>query len=78
MGLSFVDIAVFVLFLVGVVAIGLLKSRSEKNTNEDYSKILIKKNAELIKSIQGSNDLKVNETPVVSKEKLIAAIIAKY
>jgi len=36
MGLSFVDIAVFVLFLVGVVAIGLLKSRSEKNTNEDY------------------------------------------
>jgi thiol-disulfide isomerase/thioredoxin len=49
-----------------------------KNINEDFSKILIKKNAELLKSIERNNDLKVNQTPVVSKEKLMDAIIAKY
>lgn len=49
-----------------------------KNINEDYSKILINKNSELIKSIQRNSDLKVNETPLVSKEKLLDAIIAKY
>ena len=49
-----------------------------KDKNVDYSKILIKKNEELIKSIQRSNDLKVNETSTVSKEKFIDTIIAKY
>ena len=36
MGLSFVDVAVFVLFVVGVVATGLLKTRGRENTSEDY------------------------------------------
>jgi len=49
-----------------------------KNKNEDYSKILLKKNEEVINSLKSSNNLKVNETPVVAKEKLIDAIIAKY
>lgn len=49
-----------------------------KEKNECYAKILIKKNEELVKSIARSNDLKVNETPHVEKEKLMDAIIAKY
>ncbi len=36
MDFSYIDIAVFVLFIAGVVAIGLFKSREEKNTSEDY------------------------------------------
>src|SRR5450759_2679090 len=49
-----------------------------KDNKEEYSKILIKKNEELVISIEKSNDLKVNETPSVAKEKLIDTIIAKY
>jgi thiol-disulfide isomerase/thioredoxin len=49
-----------------------------KESKEDYSKILIKKNEELVKSIAKSNDLKVNETPTIAKEKLMNTIIAKY
>lgn len=49
-----------------------------KDNKEEYSKILIRKNEKLIKSLEKTNDLKVNETPVVAKEKLIDAIIAKY
>jgi thiol-disulfide isomerase/thioredoxin len=49
-----------------------------KDNKESYSRILIKKNDELIKSIKESNDLKVNETPSVTKEKLMNTIIAKY
>jgi len=49
-----------------------------KENKEEYSKILIKKNEELVKDIERSNDLKVNETPAVAKEKLIDSIIAKY
>ncbi|MCK4888010.1 MAG: solute:sodium symporter family transporter [Planctomycetes bacterium] len=36
MDFSYIDIAVFVIFIAGVVAIGLWKSREEKNTSEDY------------------------------------------
>jgi thiol-disulfide isomerase/thioredoxin len=49
-----------------------------KENKEDYATILIKKNEELVKGIERSNDLKVNETPAVVKEKLIDIIIAKY
>lgn len=49
-----------------------------KDNKEEYSKILIRKNEELKKSLEKTNDLKVNETPVVAKEKLIDAIISKY
>jgi len=49
-----------------------------KDNKEGYSKILIKKNEELVISIERSNDLKVNETPAVAKEKLMNTIIAKY
>jgi thiol-disulfide isomerase/thioredoxin len=53
-------------------------SNYHKDNKEGYSKILIKKNEELVKSIERSNDLKVNETPEVAKEKLIDTIIAKF
>ena len=36
MEFSYVDLAVFVLFIAVVVAVGLFKSRKEKNTSEDY------------------------------------------
>jgi thiol-disulfide isomerase/thioredoxin len=49
-----------------------------KDNKESYSKILIKKNGELVISIERSNDLKVNETPSSTKEKLMNTIIAKY
>jgi thiol-disulfide isomerase/thioredoxin len=49
-----------------------------KDNKEEYSKILIKKNEELVKSIERSSDLKVNETPPAVKEKLIDTVIAKY
>ena len=49
-----------------------------KGENAGYSKILIKKNEELVKSIAINNDLKVNDTPAVSKEKVIDAIVARY
>ena len=36
MEFSIIDVAVFILFIAGVVAIGVFKSREEKNTSEDY------------------------------------------
>ncbi|NWJ51622.1 MAG: TlpA family protein disulfide reductase [Bacteroidetes bacterium] len=49
-----------------------------KNRNEEIAKILLKKNEEIIKIVESNNDLKVNATPAVAKEKLIDTIIAKY
>ncbi len=49
-----------------------------KDSNKDFSKLLIRKNEELLKNIESTNDLKVNETPPVSKEKMIDAIISNY
>lgn len=49
-----------------------------KNKNEDICKLLLASNNQLIKSLEKINDLKINETPVVSKDKLVDAIVAKY
>jgi thiol-disulfide isomerase/thioredoxin len=49
-----------------------------KGNKEVYSIILLRKNEELVKSIEKNNDLKINETPAVEKEKLMNTIIAKY
>ena len=49
-----------------------------RGNKTEYSKILLRKNEELVKSIVKNKDLKVNETPAVAKEKLIDAIVAKY
>ena len=49
-----------------------------KGTKTEYSKILLRKNEELVKSIAKNNDLIVNETPAVATDKLIDTIIAKY
>lgn len=49
-----------------------------KNKNEEFTKILLKKNEEIIKIVEHSKDLKVNVTPAVTKEKLMDSIIAKY
>lgn len=40
--------------------------------------IILKKNEETAKTLESNKDLKVNKTPVVAKEKLMEAIIAKY
>ena len=40
--------------------------------------MLFRKNEELVLSIEKSNDLKVNKTPDVTKEKLMDAIIDEY
>lgn len=49
-----------------------------KDNKESFLKILTSKNDELIKSVKSSNDLKVNDTPPVTKEKLMNTIIPKY
>ncbi len=49
-----------------------------KNRNEEFAKILLKKNEEIIKIVEHNKDLKVNITPSVAKEKLMDSIIAKY
>lgn len=48
--------------------------------NEEFTKILLKKNEEVIKSEKGRNYFKtvINKTPAVLKEKLMNAIISKY
>jgi thiol-disulfide isomerase/thioredoxin len=48
--------------------------------NEEFTKILLKKNEEVIKSEKGRNYFKtvINKTPAVPKEKLMNAIISKY
>lgn len=52
------------------------KSRNEGI--EDIEDILLRNNNEIIKTLESNRDLKINETPVVAKEKLMDAIIAKY
>ena len=49
-----------------------------KDSKEEYSKMLLRKNEELVLSIEKNNDLKINKTPAVTKEKLMDAIIAEY
>ena len=48
--------------------------------NVEFTKILLKKNEEVIKSEKGRNYFKtvINKTPSVPKEKLMNAIISKY
>jgi len=49
-----------------------------KTRNAEIAKILLKRNDELIKTLESNRNLKVNVTPEVTKEKLIENIIAKY
>ena len=46
--------------------------------NQGIADILLKNNEEIIKTLEKSKDLKVNVTPSVPKEKLMAAILSKY
>ena len=48
--------------------------------NEEFTKILLKRNEEIIKLAKGKDDFKtvVNKTPAVSKEALMKTIISKY
>ncbi len=65
-----------------------LKPLSEKQkenirnyfTNKDIAKILLERNEEIVKLDREKRafDTVVNETPVVSKEKLMEAIVSKY
>lgn len=49
-----------------------------KNKKEDFSKLLLNSNKELVKNLEKNTDLKINATPAVAKEKLLDALIAKY
>jgi thiol-disulfide isomerase/thioredoxin len=49
-----------------------------KSKNMDIASILIKSNNIIKESLEKGQDLKVNATPYVSKEKLMNAIISKY
>ncbi len=46
--------------------------------DESIAKVLLKKNEEIIRLGGGKQVLVVNETPVVSKENLMDAIVSKY
>ena len=45
---------------------------------EDFAKILLRKNEEIIRLAAQKETLVVNETPAVAKEKLMDAIVSKY
>lgn len=49
-----------------------------RGNKTEYSKILLRKNEELVKNIVKNNDLIVNKTPAVATDKLTDTIIAKY
>jgi len=49
-----------------------------KEEKGEFAKILLKKNDEIIKLAAMKEQLAVNETPAVSKEKLMETIISKY
>jgi thiol-disulfide isomerase/thioredoxin len=49
-----------------------------KSNNKEISGILLKRNEEVIKTLEISTDLKINDSVPVSKEKLMETIISRY